>query len=73
MDEPTLGVDERGKKVFAKLLKYLTAERGCVAILVTHNLKEVEHSCNRLAIMKKGGILACDHVGTLVRSYGNSV
>ena len=60
LDEPTLGLD-----VFARreLWKIITKLKGKITIVLTsHYLEEIEHLCDRVAILAKGKILK---VGTI--------
>lgn len=60
LDEPTLGLD-----VFARreLWKIITKLKGKITIVLTsHYLEEIEHLCDRVAILAKGKVLK---VGTI--------
>ena len=60
LDEPTLGLD-----VFARreLWKIITKLKGKITIVLTsHYLEEIEHLCDRVAILAKGKVL---NVGTI--------
>ena len=45
-------------------------EQGRTILLATHNMSEVEAVCNRVGIIDKGKILACDSPTALKRSLG---
>lgn len=56
LDEPTLGLDVRARR---ELWKEIVALKGKITIiLTTHYLEEAEALSDRVAIMKKGNILA---------------
>lgn len=57
LDEPTLGIDEQTEKMFGKMLVLHTEELKASCVLVTHNLKDVEKYCNKLGIIKRGGLV----------------
>ena len=58
MDEPTIGLDTIGAVDTRKLLKALNTELGRTILFTSHNMFEVEQLCERVAIMRKGRIVA---------------
>ncbi len=58
MDEPTIGLDTISAVDTRKLLKALNTELGKTIIFTSHNMFEVEQLCDRVAIMRKGKIIA---------------
>jgi len=58
MDEPTIGLDTIGAVETRKLLKALNTELGKTIMFTSHNMFEVEQLCERVAIMRKGKIVA---------------
>jgi ABC-2 type transport system ATP-binding protein len=58
MDEPTIGLDTISAVETRKLLKALNAELGKTIIFTSHNMFEVEQLCERVAIMRRGKIIA---------------
>ncbi len=59
LDEPTAGLDEGAfRRTWAHLL-FLRRERGITLLLTTHRPEEAEY-CDRLAIIDRGRIIACD-------------
>lgn len=66
LDEPTLGLD-----VFARreLWKIITKLKGKITIILTsHYLEEIEHLCDRVAILAKGKILKVGTITELKKS-----
>jgi ABC-2 type transport system ATP-binding protein len=57
LDEPTNGLDPAGKKEVRDLIPQLSHESRAV-LLCSHLLNEVELVCNRVAIIKKGVMVA---------------
>jgi hypothetical protein len=57
LDEPTNGLDPAGKKEVRDLIPQLSHESRAV-LLCSHLLNEVEMVCNRVAIIKKGIMVA---------------
>lgn len=57
-DEPTIGLDVDSASNVRKLIKKMKKE-GKTILLTTHNMKEAEELCDRVALIKEGGIIAC--------------
>ena len=59
LDEPTGGVDPRGRRMFWDLIYELAAERGMTVLVTTHYMDEAEQ-CDRLAFILNGVLIADD-------------
>ena len=60
-DEPTAGLDPASAMDFRHLLRdKLAHEEGKTILLSTHNLPEAQDICDRIAILDRGKITACD-------------
>jgi ABC-2 type transport system ATP-binding protein len=59
LDEPTLGVDPVSRREFWNLLGNLRAEKGLTIFVCTPYMDEAER-CNRVGLMYKGRLIACD-------------
>jgi ABC-2 type transport system ATP-binding protein len=57
LDEPTGGVDPRGRRLFWDLIYELAAARGMTVLVTTHYMDEAEQ-CDRLAFILDGKIIA---------------
>jgi ABC-2 type transport system ATP-binding protein len=57
LDEPTGGVDPRGRRMFWDLIYELAAARGLTVLVTTHYMDEAEQ-CDRLAFILYGRIIA---------------
>lgn len=57
LDEPTNGLDPKGIKELRELLIRLAKEKGSAVFVSSHLLSELEHICDRAAIIKKGEII----------------
>jgi ABC-2 type transport system ATP-binding protein len=57
LDEPTGGVDPRGRRMFWDLIYELAASRGMTVLVTTHYMDEAEQ-CDRLAFILHGRIIA---------------
>ncbi|MBI5464162.1 MAG: ABC transporter ATP-binding protein [Ignavibacteriales bacterium] len=67
LDEPTDGVDPIGRKEIRDLLLELRAE-GKTIFLNSHMLSEVEHICDRVAILNKGELIKAGKIDELTQS-----
>ncbi len=70
-DEPTIGVDVVGKENIRSFIRELNAEDGVTMLFTTHDMQDIEKTCNRLIIINKGSKI---YDGTLegVRSLHGS-
>jgi ABC-2 type transport system ATP-binding protein len=57
LDEPTGGVDPRGRRMFWDLIYELAAERGMTVLVTTHYMDEAEQ-CDSLAFILNGELIA---------------
>ncbi len=69
MDEPTNGLDPLVQQTFMEMLRE-EAGRGCTIFMSSHVLSEVEKTCNRVAIIKEGSIVAEEQVEALRQKSG---
>ena len=53
-DEPTIGVDVVGKDSIRSFIRDLNAEDKVTMIFTTHDMQDIEKTCNRLIIINKG-------------------
>ncbi len=53
-DEPTIGVDVVGKDSIRNFIRDLNAEDKVTMIFTTHDMQDIEKTCNRLIIINKG-------------------
>lgn len=60
-DEPTVGLDPASAVEFRNLLRdRLSREEGRTIFICTHNMWEAQELCDRIAIIDRGKIIACD-------------
>lgn len=59
MDEPTVGLDPIGTRMLRDIVKKLKSENRTI-LLTTHNMFEADELCDRIAIIKKGKLIALD-------------
>ncbi|MCC6299568.1 MAG: ABC transporter ATP-binding protein [Anaerolineales bacterium] len=68
LDEPTLGLDVGASRDVRKLIRgWLDADKSRTLLLTTHYMVEAEELCDRVAIINKGRVLACDTPANLKR------
>jgi ABC-2 type transport system ATP-binding protein len=73
LDEPTVGIDPVGSRELRRTVKDLLS-LGKTILLTTHYMAEAEELCNRIAIIKKGRIVALDTPDALKKQIsGDSV
>lgn len=67
LDEPTTGLDPEARRT---LWEILVEERrqGVAILLSTHYMEEAERLCDRIAILHRGRILACDSPPRLIET-----
>src|SRR5664279_5699938 len=66
LDEPTDGVDPVGRREIRDLLK-AEAAKGCAVLLNSHLLSEIEMTCDRVAVLRKGVVAAMGTVEELTK------
>lgn len=54
LDEPTAGLDPRGRKEIMDLFYRIHQEKGITTILVTHSMEDAARYADRIAIMYRG-------------------
>lgn len=58
LDEPTSGLDVLHSYHVRTIIKRCVQEHGVTVLLSSHNMLEVEHLCERVALLNKGKIVA---------------
>lgn len=56
LDEPTAGLDPRGRDEILDLVASIRRERGITVILVSHSMDDVAEYVDRIIVMNKGNI-----------------
>ncbi|MGN1398955.1 MAG: ABC transporter ATP-binding protein [Erysipelotrichaceae bacterium] len=69
LDEPTSGLDPLIQHEFFNILSEMN-QMGTTIFMSSHILSEIQHHCNKAAIISEGEIIACDSVENLAK--GNS-
>ncbi|MGW7006338.1 ABC transporter ATP-binding protein [Streptomyces sp. NPDC054933] len=60
LDEPTTGMDPVARRAVWTAVDRRRAERGATVLLVTHNVIEAETVLDRVAVIDRGKVIACD-------------
>jgi ABC-2 type transport system ATP-binding protein len=65
LDEPTAGVDVELRRQLWRYVAELNA-RGVTIVLTTHYLEEAQELCDRIAIVNRGEVVACEPTSALL-------
>ena len=57
LDEPTAGLDPRGKNERLDLIGEIKAHMCPTIVMISHNMDEIARCCNRIAVMHEGKLL----------------
>ncbi|MBI5949955.1 MAG: ABC transporter ATP-binding protein [Chloroflexi bacterium] len=68
LDEMTTGLDPAGRRAAWDLVREVRS-RGTTIVLVTHFMDEAEELCDRIAVFKRGRIVAIDTPSALVARF----
>jgi ABC-2 type transport system ATP-binding protein len=72
LDEPTVGVDPQSRNHIFEGVRALNRQ-GLTVLYTSHYMEEVEALCDRVGIMDRGKLIACDTVPNLIASLGGSM
>jgi energy-coupling factor transport system ATP-binding protein len=56
LDEPTAGLDPKGRDEILDQISYLQKERGITVILVSHSMEDVARYVDRIIVMNQGEV-----------------
>jgi len=73
LDEPTTGLDPTARRRVWSALTRRRAQRGTTVVLVTHNVIEAESVLDRVAVLDRGRVIACDTPGRLKAAVSDDV
>ena len=65
LDEPTNGMDPRGRDEMLALIRDVAHEKGMNLILSSHLLPDVEETCDHVVVLDKGTVAAEGPIATL--------
>jgi ABC-2 type transport system ATP-binding protein len=72
LDEPTAGVDVELRQTLWQFVNRLNKE-GHTVLLTTHYLEEAEALCGRIAMLKKGRVVALDRTSALLAGTASTM
>src|SRR5258707_3081263 len=70
LDEPTNGMDPKGRDEMLELVRDLARNKGVNLILSSHLLPDVEYTCDQVVVMDKGAIAAAGPIDALKQPRG---
>lgn len=69
LDEPTAGLDPRGRDEILNMLKLLNKENGLTIIIVSHSMEDMARFADRLLVMSKGKLIYNDSPRNVFKEY----
>lgn len=69
LDEPTAGLDPKGREEILTQICKLRRERGITVILVSHSMEDVAEYVDRILVMNKGRVMFDDVPGEVFKHY----
>ena len=70
LDEPTNGMDPRGRDEMLELVRDLAHHKGVNLVLSSHVLPDVEYACDEVIVMDKGRIAIAGPIAALKQPRG---
>jgi ABC-2 type transport system ATP-binding protein len=68
LDEPTNGLDPKGRIEMLDLIRLLAREKGIHVVLSSHLLRDVEEVCNAVVVLQGGKVVRHETLSALSRS-----
>lgn len=69
LDEPTAGLDPKGRTEILNQIKKLWKETGITVILVSHSMEDVAEYVERIIVMNQGAVLFDDTPRNVFKNY----
>lgn len=69
LDEPTAGLDPRGRDEILGQIKKLQTETGMTILLVSHSMEDVAEYVDRIIVMNQGSVMLDDTPKKVFRHY----
>lgn len=70
-DEPTIGLDVVAKEKIREFITLVNREKGTTMLFTTHDMDDIERTCNRMIIIDRGTKIYDGTVEDIRRTYGN--
>ncbi len=71
-DEPTIGVDVVGKETIRAFIRELNQQDNVTMIFTTHDMQDIEKTCNRLIIIDEGAKIYDGSLNGIREQYGTT-
>lgn len=71
-DEPTIGLDVIAKEKIREFLREVNREKGTTMLFTTHDMQDIEKTCERIIIIDHGQKIYDDSVEQMKRQYGRT-
>ncbi len=69
LDEPTLGLDVQASRTVKQWIRHLSSVEGKTVVLTTHQLDMAQELCDRVAIMRRGRLIADQPTAALLELF----
>ncbi len=69
LDEPTAGLDPKGREEILHQIKALQTQTGMTILLVSHSMEDVAEYVDRIIVMNRGGVLYDDEPRKVFAHY----
>jgi len=69
LDEPTAGLDPKGRDEILDRIKYLKETTGMTIVLVSHSMEDVANYVDRIVVMNKGQVMFDDLPEEVFKNY----
>lgn len=69
LDEPTAGLDPKGRDEILDLVQYLHRERKITVLLVSHSMEDVANYVERIIVMNNGSVMYDDACAGVFKHY----
>ncbi len=69
LDEPTAGLDPKGRDEILEMLNRIKKEKNCTIVLVSHSMEDVADYADRIIVMNKGEVLYNDTPSEVFKHY----
>ena len=69
LDEPTAGLDPKGRDEILDQIAYLHKESDMTVILVSHSMEDIARYADRIIVMNKGRVMYNDTPKEVFRHY----
>jgi ABC-2 type transport system ATP-binding protein len=70
LDEPTIGLDIMAKAKIREFVKYVNKEKGTTVIFTTHDMQDIEKTCERIVIVDRGKIMFDGTISDIRDKFG---